>query len=129
MGELRAKRVPGAHKYSFPANLSIDTFLDNRSNLASAYDVALLPITLDEENSAKFEAHLRSISGEDRKVNFPTITEKAPFAIEDLCKAMQASKDPNYRFSLSFRCIGYEAKQNALARNREGLGAEEHDKY
>ena len=80
---------------AFPQTSLLTFFKESESKLAKLWDVALLPIVFDEENSKKFEAHLKRISGKksggDRYVNFPTITEKAPFAIEELCKQMQES--------------------------------------
>ena len=70
------------------------------------------------------------ISEGEENASFPTITEKAPFAIEDLCKQMQASEDPlNEEFSLSFRSIGYEGSQNAKVRKKLGYKKGEENQH
>ena len=54
----------------------------------------------------------------NRRKNIPTITENAPFGLEQASAMML--KNPKGSTAVSFRSIGYEAKQNQIISEKEG---------
>ena len=79
--------------------------------MANSYDIALLPIELDDHNAKRFTAYLDSIKhrcqeGAKNPLYFPTITRKSPVRLADPYRGVQ----------VSFRSIGYEGNMNRKIR-------------